>query len=44
MDKQVRINCFTENPTIKSSLRFLRKHLWAREKVEKMYLRSLNKN
>lgn len=34
-----RINCFYSNPTLKSSLTFLRKHDWAREKVEKYYLR-----
>ncbi len=38
-----RINCFYSNPTLKSSLTFLRKHDWAREKVEKYYLRVRNK-
>ena len=38
-----RINCFYSNPTLKSSLVFLRKHEWAREKVERYYLRVLNK-
>ena len=34
----VRINCFNEDPSIKSSLKFLRKTPWAREKVEQLYL------
>jgi uncharacterized protein (DUF2132 family) len=35
---QVNIRCFTSNPSISSSLRFLRKTPWAREKVESLYL------
>lgn len=35
----ININCFSNNPTIKSSLKFLRKTDWARIKVEKLYLR-----
>lgn len=31
------INCFQSNPSIKSSLKFLRKTPWARNKVEKLY-------
>jgi uncharacterized protein (DUF2132 family) len=34
----VPINCFLKDPSIKSSLKFLRKTPWAREKVEKLYL------
>lgn len=34
----VKIRCFNENPSIKSSLKFLRKTDWARNKVEKLYL------
>ena len=34
------INCFKENPSIKSSLTFLRKTDWARKKVEELYLKS----
>jgi thiopurine S-methyltransferase len=41
MDQKVRINCFSENPTINSSLKFLRKTPWAREKVEQLYIRSI---
>ena len=40
---QININCFKSNPTIKSSLKFLRRTPWAREKVEKLYLYSLKK-
>lgn len=36
----INIKCFNENPSIKSSLTFLRKTAWAREKVEKLYLRA----
>lgn len=32
------IDCFNSNPTLKSSLKFLRKTLWARKKVENLYL------
>ena len=38
MGKRVRIRCFTADPSIKSSLTFLRKTPWARLKVENMYL------
>ncbi len=34
----IRINCFKEKPSIKSSLVFLRKTPWARKKVENLYL------
>ena len=37
----IRINCFTHDPSIKSSLTFLRKTPWARKKVEDMYVDSL---
>ena len=40
---QVDINCFKSNPSIKSSLKFLRKTPWARKKVEHLYLQSLKK-
>ncbi|MEW6653612.1 MAG: VF530 family protein [Bacteroidota bacterium] len=35
---RVRINCFLENPSMHSSLKFLRKTPWARRKVEELYL------
>ncbi|MGO1244752.1 MAG: VF530 family DNA-binding protein [Sphingobacterium sp.] len=34
----VRINCFVENPSMNSSLTFLRKTPWARKKVEDLYI------
>ena len=34
----IKIKCFTDNPTIKSSLSFLRKTDWARKQVEELYL------
>lgn len=37
------IKCFNSNPSIKSSLTFLRKTDWARKKVEDLYLKSLSK-
>ncbi len=36
----VPIRCFTHDPSIKSSLKFLRRTPWARAKVEELYLRS----
>lgn len=38
MGELVRINCFLKDPSIKSSLKFLRRTPWARAKVEKMYI------
>jgi len=38
LGQQVRIKCFNENPSVPSSLKFLRKTPWAREKVESLYL------
>jgi uncharacterized protein (DUF2132 family) len=38
LDTRIRVNCFHENPSIKSSLKFLRKTPWARKKVEDLYL------
>lgn len=35
---RIRINCFLSNPSIKSSLTFLRKTPWARQKVEELYI------
>lgn len=37
----IKIKCFYENPSIKSSLTFLRKTDWARQKVEKLYIESI---
>jgi uncharacterized protein (DUF2132 family) len=38
LGQKIRIKCFTSNPSIKSSLTFLRRTPWAREKVEQLYL------
>lgn len=35
---RININCFTNDPSIKSSLKFLRRTPWARQKVEELYL------
>lgn len=40
---KININCFKSNPSIKSSLTFLRRTPWAREKVEQLYLNSIKK-
>jgi uncharacterized protein (DUF2132 family) len=39
MGKNIDIRCFTHDPSIPSSLKFLRRTPWARDKVEEMYLR-----
>ena len=44
MGQQVKIKCFTHDPSIKSSLKFLRKTPWAREKVEHLYLSTMKQN
>ena len=41
LDTKIKINCFHNEPSIKSSLKFLRKTQWARTKVEKLYLQSI---
>ncbi len=43
MNERVHINCFYENPSIRSSLKFLRATPWARKKVEDLYLESIGK-
>ena len=43
LGEQIKIKCFNENPSIKSSLTFLRKTDWARKKVEELYVKSLSK-
>lgn len=40
MGRIIDIKCFTNDPSIKSSLKFLRNNLWARSKVEELYLKS----
>lgn len=39
----IKIKCFTNDPSIKSSLKFLRATPWARQKVEELYLDIINK-
>lgn len=41
---RIDIRCFTHRPSIKSSLNFLRKHQWARDKVEELYLHSVTED
>jgi uncharacterized protein (DUF2132 family) len=40
LGERIKIACFTNSPSLKSSLTFLRKTEWARKKVEKLYLTS----
>lgn len=42
--ENINVNCFKNNPTIKSSLSFLRKTPWARSKVETLYVTMIRKN
>ena len=44
LGRRIPIRCFTNNPTIKSSLTFLRRTPWARKKVEDLYLSSQTGN
>ncbi len=37
----VKINCFNKDPSLNSSLKFLRKTAWARQEVEQLYIQSL---
>ena len=43
LSKNIKIKCFTDNPNIQSTLKFLRKTPWAREKVEQLYIQNKNK-
>lgn len=43
MGRQVRVNCFNSEPSMKSSLKFLRRTPWARKEVEELYLRELRR-
>jgi len=38
---KINIRCFNHDPSIKSSLKFLRRTPWARDKVEQLYLKSI---
>jgi uncharacterized protein (DUF2132 family) len=41
LGQEIEINCFLHEPSVKSSLKFLRRTPWARSKVESLYLRLL---
>ena len=41
LGKRIPIRCFTHDPSLKSSLTFLRRTPWARKKVEELYLESI---
>lgn len=43
LGEQINIKCFNENPSLKSSLKFLRKTDWARKKVEDLYVQKIAK-
>jgi uncharacterized protein (DUF2132 family) len=43
LSELIKIKCFTDNPSIKSSLTFLRKTDWARKKVEELYIKTASK-
>ena len=43
LSELININCFKSNPSIKSSLTFLRKTDWARKQVEDLYIKTLQK-
>lgn len=43
LGNRIKIRCFTNDPSVKSSLKFLRRTPWAREKVEALYLSVLKK-
>ena len=44
LGREIKINCFLINPSVKSSLTFLRKTPWAREKVEGLYLETISRD
>jgi uncharacterized protein (DUF2132 family) len=43
LGREIKINCFTVDPSIKSSLTFLRRTPWARKKVEELYIETVNR-
>ena len=43
LSQHININCFKSNPSLKSSLKFLRRTPWARKKVEELYIQSTPK-
>jgi uncharacterized protein (DUF2132 family) len=42
--ERIRINCFSSDPSIKSSLKFLRRTPWARKQVEDLYINTVSDN
>ncbi len=44
LGQEVRVNCFNNNPSVKSSLYFLRRTPWARAKVEALFLEYLSQS
>ncbi len=44
LSELIPINCFRKDPSIKSSLKFLRRTQWARDKVEKLYIETIGRN
>jgi len=44
LGKRINIRCFNNDPSVKSSLKFLRKTPWARTKVEELYIATQKKN
>jgi len=42
LGQHININCFNSNPSIQSSLKFLRRTPWARTKVEKLYIKKMD--
>ena len=43
LGRKININCFNYDPSVKSTLKFLRKTPWARTEVEKLYIDTINK-
>jgi uncharacterized protein (DUF2132 family) len=43
LSKRIRINCFAKDPSVNSTLTFLRKTPWARKKVEDLYISVIKK-
>ncbi len=44
LGRRIAIKCFNNDPSVKSSLTFLRKTPWARKKVEDLYLKTIKKS
>jgi len=44
LHRRIKVKCFVNDPSVKSSLTFLRRNAWAREKLERMYVEFTRKN